>query len=135
MQATGGKKSLSWAMGNLSLLVQATGRQAPHVWAKGSRGLRATGTSCMIYRWQGQTVVVISEARGRHGLPPLGDCEWAPPAATVTSGVSKNKKEGTATKHHTLLLSPPWNTPALKLPLPNTLGSVQMVDHCPFPRP
>ena len=62
----------------------------------------------MIYgRQQGRTLAVALEAVGRCGLPPLGACEWAPPAAPVTSGVGK-KKEGTATKHHTLLLSPPW---------------------------
>ena len=42
----------------------------------------------MIYRWQGQTTLVISEARGRHGLTPLGFCAWAPPVAPVTSGVA-----------------------------------------------
>ena len=73
--------------------------------------------SCGIYRQQGWTVVVISEARGRRDLPALGACEWAPPAVTVTSGVSKKKKkkkkkkkEGTGTMHHMLLLSPPGNT-------------------------
>ena len=66
------------------------------------------GASCTIYRWQGQTVVVISEKRGRCGFPPLGTCEWAPPATPVISGVGKRKKEGTATKHHTLLTSLPW---------------------------
>ena len=43
----------------------------------------------MIYRQQGQTVMVISEARGRHGLPPLEAYEWAQPVALVTSGVGK----------------------------------------------
>ena len=43
-------------------------------------------------------------------MPPLGVCEWAPPVASVTSGVGqkKKKKEGTATEHHLLLLSFPW---------------------------
>ena len=63
----------------------------------------------MIYRWQGQTMAVVSEARGINGLPPLEACEWAPPATPVTSGVGKKEKnEGTATKDHTLLLSLPW---------------------------
>ena len=64
----------------------------------------------MIYRQQGQTTAVILEARGRRGLPPLEDYVWTPPVALVTSGVSqkKTKKEGTATKHHTLLLSLSW---------------------------
>ena len=41
-------------------------------------------------------------------MPPPGACEWAPSATPATSRVSKKKKEGTATKHHTLLLSLPW---------------------------
>ena len=51
------------------------------------------GASCMIYRQQGQITVVISETRGRCGLPPPGACEWAPTAAPVTSGVGKKKKK------------------------------------------
>ena len=62
----------------------------------------------MIYRWQGQTVAVLSEARGRRGLPPLGACEEAPPVTPVTPGVAKKEKKGIATKHHMLLLSLPW---------------------------
>ena len=54
--------------------------------------------------------MVISEARGRRGLPLLGSCEWALPVTPVTSGIGKKrKKEGTATKHHMLLLSLPWD--------------------------
>ena len=54
-------------------------------------------------------MVVVSEARGMSGLPPLGACEWAPPAIPITLGVGKKrKKEGTATKHQRLLLSLPW---------------------------
>ena len=42
-------------------------------------------------------------------MPPLGACEWATPVTPVTSGVvKKRKKEGTATKHHRLLLSCSW---------------------------
>ena len=67
------------------------------------------GASCMIHRWQGQTAVVVSETRGRHGLPLLGCYEWAPPVPPLTSWVAKNeKKEGIATKYHTLLFSLPW---------------------------
>ena len=64
------------------------------------------GTSCMIYSWQGQTTAVVSEARGRHGFPPMGVCEWAPTLTLVISG--DGKKEGTVTKHYTLWLSLPW---------------------------
>ena len=39
-------------------------------------------------------------------MPPLGVCEQAPPVAPVTSEFGK--KEGTATEHHPLLLSLPW---------------------------
>ena len=90
------------------------------------------GASWVLYRQQGRTVAVTLEARGRHGLLPLGACECAPPVAPpVTSGVSKKKKV-TATKHHMLLLSLPC---ALQLPLPNILRSTQLLNHCPFPKP
>ena len=77
----------------------------------GHRGLNLYGASCMIYRWQGQTVAVVSEARGRHGLPPWGTCEWAPPVTpNTTSVVEKEKKNNTGhcnyvpyTVAHTLL--------------------------------
>ena len=36
-------------------------------------------------------------------------------------------------EHHLLLLLLPESTPTLLLPLPNMLGSAQMLDHCPFP--
>ena len=58
----------------------------------------------MLYRGQGQTVAVVSEARGRRGLPPLMACECTPPVTPVTTGVGK--KEGTATKHHAVALTP-----------------------------
>ena len=48
-------------------------------------------------------------------------CENAPPVALVTSDIGK--KEGTATKHHLLLILSPWNTPTLLLQLPSTLST------------
>ena len=87
----------------------------------------------MIYRQQRQTVAVFSEAEGRHGLPQMGACKWAPPAAPVTSGVGKKIKRALQPSTHMLLLSCPGNTPTLQLPLPNALGNAQMLDHCPFP--
>ena len=67
-------------------------------------------------------------------------CEWAPPAALEASVVGKKKKK--KKKKKALQPSttgycsqPPGNTPTLQLPLPNALGSAQMLDHCPFPRP
>ena len=86
----------------------------------------------MIYK--GQTVVL--EARGRHGLPPLGAYEWAPPATPVTSGVAKKEKKR-ALQPTTICCrsQSPWNTLILQLPLPNTLGDPQTPGHCPFPRP
>ena len=87
MQATGGKKPLAWAEGDWELLVQAVGGWALLVWAGDSVGLSVTWCLLVIYRWQGQIATVFSEAGERHGLPPLGSCEWAPLAALVTSGV------------------------------------------------
>ena len=92
------------------------------------------GASCVIYRWQGQTTAVFSQARGRRGLPPLGACEWAPPAAPVTSGVGKIRGHCNQATH-VIALTPPGNTTTLQLPLPNALGSPHLLDHCPFPRP
>ena len=46
----------------------------------------------MIYRWQGQTAMVISEARGRHGFPPLEAYEWAHPVIPINSGIVKKEK-------------------------------------------
>ena len=90
----------------------------------------------MIYRWQGQTTAVVSEARGRHDLLPLGACEWAPPVTPVTSGVAKKEKKKTLQPSTTLYCShTPGNTPILQLSLPNALGDTQILGHCPFPRP
>lgn len=89
------------------LLVWAIGSWAPLVWAKGSWGLSETWSSLLgDLQQQGWTVVVILEARGRQGLPPMGAFEWVPPGTTVSSRVSKKNKEGMATEHHPLLLSP-----------------------------
>ena len=69
-------------------------------------------------------------------MPPLQTCEWSPPAPLVTSRVGKKKKkererESTVIKHHTLLLSRPWEHTHRA----NALGGTKMLDHCPFPRP
>ena len=137
---TGQQEASCLFRGDWVLLVQATGGQASLVWAKGIRGLSAMCASCTIYRWQGQTAVVVSEARGRHGLPPLGACEWAPPATPITSGAGKEKKKkkkkkGPATKYHMLLLSLRWKHTCPAASLPNALGDAQTLGHCPFPRP
>ena len=50
VQAMGGEKPLSWAMGDWVLLVQAMGGQAPLLWAKGIRGLSATW--CLLHNLQ-----------------------------------------------------------------------------------
>ena len=133
MQALGGEKPLAWAMEVWVLLVQAMGDQAPLVWAKGGGVPSVTWCLCMICKQQGQTVVVVSEARERLCLPPLGACEWAPSAAPVTSGVSRKRALQPSTTHY--CSHAPGNTLALQLPLQNTLGSTQTLDHCPFPRP
>ena len=56
----------------------------------------------MVYRWQGQTTIVVTDSRGSHGLLPLGVPEQAPPVVLITS------EEGAAIKHKLLLLSLPW---------------------------
>ena len=70
----------------------------------------------MIHRWQGQTAAVVSEARGRHGLPPLGACEWAPPSTPVTSGVAKEEKRGHCNQvSYAVALTPLGTYPTLQL--------------------
>ena len=39
----------------------------------------------MVYRWWGETTVVITDSRGGHGPPPLGSPEQEPLAAPNTS--------------------------------------------------
>ena len=84
VQALGGEKPHALAMGDWALLVQVMSGQAPLVWAKGSRGLSAT--RCLLRDLH------VAEFRERCGLPPLGACKWAPPVASVTSGVGKKTK-------------------------------------------
>ena len=93
MQALGGEKPLAWATEDQVLLVQVTGGWHLLCGLRRARGQEQCGASCMIYKWQGLTMVIISEARGRHNLSPLGACEWALPVALVTSGVDKKKKK------------------------------------------
>ena len=92
-KATGSEKALAEAIGDQVLLVSTTGGWAPLVWAEGSEGLSVTWCLLCDLRGQEWTVVVISEARGRCDLPPLGACEWAPPVGQVTSRVKKKKKK------------------------------------------
>ena len=63
---------------------------------QGFEGLVRHGASWVIYRQQGQTVAVTLEARGRHGLLPLGACECAPPVAP------QSPQESTTTKKKSL---------------------------------
>ena len=92
------------------------------------------GASCMVYRQQGQTTVVISDARGGQGPPPQGVREQAPPEGPVTSEVSK--EEGTATKLHSLL-SLPWECTHPAAATAKCSGCCLHLpeDHCHFPVP
>ena len=62
--------------------------------------LRHQGTSCIGYRWQGQTATAISDSRGGCGVPTQGIHGQAPPAVPVNSEVI-------TTELHPLLLSLP----------------------------
>ena len=81
------------------------------------------------------------EARGRRGLLPLGAFEqlhlWPQSLqGSANQKQKKKKKKKRALQQSTTCCSHcPGNTPTLQLPLPNTLGSTQIFDHCPFPRP
>ena len=105
-------------------LAQATGNKRPHAPRMGQQAPLAQGMVAGHFlcglRW-GHTTAVISEARGRRGLPPLEVCEWAPPAP---QSPQKSAKKGTAAKPHPLLHSLPWKHTHPALPLPNAQGSV-----------
>ena len=134
-QATGGEKPLAQTTGDWALFVLAVGGWAPLMWAGVMGGTVQHSASCVIYRWQGQTAVDFSEARGRCGLPPLGACEWPHLQSQSPQGLAKKKKRALQPSTTRCSSYVPRNTPALQLPLPNTLGGTQMLDHCPFPRP
>ena len=85
----------------------------------------------MVCRWRGQSTAVISDSRGGSGLPPLRVHEQALPVAPVTS--EGTTEESIVTKHRLLLVSLRWEHTHLLLPLPNSLGSAPILDHCPFP--
>ena len=87
--------------------MQATGGQAPLVWAKGIRGLSRTWYLLQDLQVAGTEHGGCQEARGRSGFPPLGACEWAPPATPGHLRSWQKRKEVPANKHHTLLLSLP----------------------------
>ena len=77
-----------------------------------------------------------SHLRNQRGcsLPPLGICEQAPPIAPITSEVSKG--EGTATMHHPLLLSLPWEHTCPASATAKCSGPhLHMPDHCHIPGP
>ena len=127
-------RSLLLLKGRLGASCAATGGQAPIVWAKGIRWL--SGASCTIYRWQGQTAVIISEARGRCGLPPLGACEWAPPATQSPQGLAKKKKRGHCNQApYAVALTPVGTHPPCSCHCQNALDDAQTLGHCPFLRP
>ena len=96
-------------MGDWALLEWAMGGQAPLRWAKDGVGLSATWSLLCDLQVAGTDFGSHQEARGRHGLPPLGACELAP-AATLSAQrlAKKKKKKCTATEHHTFLLSLRW---------------------------
>ena len=88
--------------------------------------------SCMVCRWWGKTVSVISDSRGGHGPPPLGVPEQKSLTAPTTSEGTTEKD--VVTEHHLLLLLLPWENPCPVAATANALGGAQMIDHCPFPR-
>ena len=74
----------------------------------------------MVYRWWGQTTVVITDSRDGHGLLPIEVPEQAPPAVPITS------EEGIAIKHKLLLLSLPWELMPLAVPTAKRSGHLEI---------
>ena len=137
VQATGGKKPLAQATGDWAHLVQAVGGQAPLVWAEGSAGLSAMW--CLLCDLQEAWTNGGGLLRGRREVWPAttGGQQVGSACSPVTTGVGKKEKKKRALQPRTThcCSQAHGNTPALQLPLPNTLGGVQMLDHCSFPRP
>ena len=125
MQAMGGERPRAQAAGDQALLMQAKGRRGLNTTWYFLHDLQAAGTN--------HIKSVISETRGRHSLPPLRVCEQAPPAAPVTSEVSKKWALQLSTNR--CCSHSPGSTPTLLPPLPNTPSSAHTHDHCPFPGP
>ena len=77
----------------------------------------------------------ISDSRCECGLPTVGVHEQVLPAGPGTSGIVS--EEGTATKHHPLLLSLPWE--CIHTAVATAKGSGHCLHqpecHCHFPRP
>ena len=98
MQATGG--------GWLEATCLGYGRPVPLVRDKGSGGLSAT--QCLLGDLQVVGTNHSSHLRNQmgRGPPPLGILEQAPLGAPINS--EDTTQEGTATQHHPLLLSLPW---------------------------
>ena len=138
VQASGVKEPLAWAVGDGALLLWAAVGWTPLVGLTAVQGagrcqVQCVG-SCVVYRQQGQTTAVISGTRGGRGLLPLGVCEQAPLAASVTSEVSK--EEGTATNHQWLLLSLPWElTCPASATAKHSGRHLHLSDPCHFPGP
>lgn len=81
-----------------------------------------TGYILLVCRKWGQTTShLIYDSRGGCDLPPLGIREQAPLVAPFTLDVGT--EEGTAAEHMCCCCHSPGNTHALKLPLPNALGT------------
>ena len=102
----------------------AMGGWAPLVWAKGKGRLSVAWSLLPALQVVGTNH--SSHFRNQREVWPATtgggvSCENAPPVALVTSDIGK--KEGTATKHHLLLILSPWNTPTLLLQLPSTLST------------
>ena len=69
---------------------------------------RLSRTGCFLHGLQvvGQTTAVISDSKGGHGPLPLGIPEQESCVVPTTS--EGTTEEDTATEHHQLLLSLPW---------------------------
>ena len=97
-------------------------------------GLNAVGSFLCGLQASGAKAV-ISNSSGGCGLPSLGILEQAPPTAPITSEVST--EEGTATEHHKLLLSLPWECTCTTTATAKHSGCHLHLpeDHCHFTRP
>ena len=110
MEAMGLQEASCSFKGDEALLVQATSGQAPVVWAKGIRELSATW--CLLYDLQVAVADCGGHLRGQREarLATTGGLRVGSTShpSHLRGFQKRKKKEGIATKRHTLLLSLPW---------------------------
>ena len=117
-QAMNCEEPLDWAKGDQVLLLHAMGGWGYLMQAKGSRGLNVTW--CLLHDIEVVGMDQGSHLVGQREVCPdtTGACEWASPAAPVTSRVGKKKKRSLQPSNTCYCSHSPGNITVVLLPLP-----------------